>query len=407
MKQFKFIILFCFTGMTIFAQSVSYYIEEYNNPALTHMQRLEMLEIVQGYGETGLGEFYHNALKILNPKLPDLGNREDREAAEVSARIICQGLAAEKYTAAANDVWYLVQFFDVVKGINDGFVMQEALITMGQIGANNYLVNIVRWLDDMNTRETSDSESRRRIQRAVVGAISALEALHHPDGFRPVFFAHIGWYDPSIKAMASSAMINILEDPGEVISKMIQDPSNSPSIKLIALESMLRTNAPNESKAKVAAVALATGWNYSTSSLPGRRDLAEMRKSAIMTIGKLGAADNSVYTNLDKSYNNNFISTVTDYDEIRVTLETLSLIKTDEAVNLLLKYLRDLNHRRRTGSWGVLKERQSFNWVIAGLGASGTQSMDVRMLLSSIQRSQDYTGAEQNWARDALKQLGY
>jgi hypothetical protein len=207
--------------------------------------------------------------------------------------------------------------------------------------------------------------------------------------------------------MASSAMINILEDPGEVISKMIQDPSNSPSIKLIALESMLRTNAPNESKAKVAAVALATGWNYSTSSLPGRRDLAEMRKSAIMTIGKLGAADNSVYINLDKSYNNNFISTVPDYDEIRVTLETLSLIKTDEAVNLLLKYLRDLNHRRRTGSWGVSKERQSFNWVIAGLGASGTQSMDVRMLLTSIQRSQDYTGAEQNWARDALRQLGY
>ena len=247
-------------------------------------------------------------------------------------------------------------------------------------------------------------ETKRRVQRAVVGCINALEGLHDITGFRPVFFASTGWYDPAIKTIASVALPNIVDDPGDVIIEIIQDTSVIPPIKYEAWREMLRTRAPNESKAKVAAVALATGWYYSTANATWQKNLSEMRMSAIDTIRQYGVQDASVYANLEKSYSNNFINNVPNYDEIRKAISCLSVIKSDEAVQLLLKFLRELHARRRGGPWGN-KERQMLQWIIPGIGATQTTSQDVRLLLTTIQRSSDYTGAEQGWARDAIRQL--
>ena len=404
-KRIISISLLFFFGMTAYAQDMSYYSDEFNRPDSSFVERLEVLETIREARLTGIGGFYHDALKLLLLKNPDLKTREDREANDASARIICQALGAEKYGEAAPDLWQAVQFFDVIDDANQGLVMQDALTALGQVGGKEFLPHIILRLDDFNTQSIPDVESRRRVQRAVVGCINALEALHEAEGFRPVFFASIGWYDPAIKSMASVALPNIVDDPGDVISAIIQDSSNIPSVKYEAWREMLRTRAPNSSMAKVAAVALATGWNYSTPNVTFQRNLREMRMSAIDTIRIMGVADDSVYLDLEKSYSNNFINNVPDYDEIRKTLNCLSSAGSEQAVDLLLKFLRELNARRRSGPWGN-KERQMLQWVIPSIGATKTPSQDVRLLLSTIQRSSDYTGAEQGWARDALRELG-
>lgn len=408
MKRITIASLVFLAGMTIFAQSAdtSYYTEEYTKPTATFYDRLVVLETVRNAGLTGIGEFYHEALKFLMVKVPDIKTKEDKDAAAASARILCQGLGAEKYTAAVNDIWPVVQYFDVINDGNDGLAMQDALIALGQLEGKDFVPAVALRLDDFNSRMVSDVESKRRIQRGVAGAVNALENLHDAAGFRPVFFTSTGWYDPAIRAMASVALPNIVEDPGEIISGIIQDTSNNPRIKYEAWREMLRTRAPNDSKARVAATALATGWSYSTSTPEFQRNLREMRMSAIDTIRVMGVADNSVYTNLDRSFNGNFVNNVPNYDEIRKTLSCLSMVKTEEAVQLLLNYLRELHSRRRDGPWGN-KERQVLQLLIPALGATETQSPEVRMLLTTIQRSQDYTGNEQIWARDALRRLGY
>ena len=407
MKRIFLAFLLCFTGMAIFAQGtdMSYYANELNRPDASFVERQAVLETVRDAKLTGIGEFYQNALKLILLKTPDIKNKEDRDANDVSARIVCQGLGAEQYADAAADLWQAVQEFDVARDYNQGLVMQDALTALGQVGGKDYLPHIVLRLNNFNTQAISDVESKRRVQRAVVGCINALEALHDISGFRPVFFTSVGWYDPPIKTMASVALPNIVDDPSDVVIEIIQDLSNIPPIKYEAWRDMLRTKAPNASIAKVAAAALATGWTYSTSNVTYQTNLREMRKSAIDTIRQVGASDDSVYTNLGKSYSNNYINNVPDYDEINKTLNTLSALKTDQAVNLLLNFLRDLNARRRNGPWGQ-KERQLLQWIIPSIGATGTQSQEVRLLLTTIQRTSDYTSAEQGWARDALRQLG-
>ncbi|MCL2472922.1 MAG: hypothetical protein FWF26_04520 [Treponema sp.] len=407
MKRIFLAFLLCFTGMAIFAQGtdMSYYANELNRPDASFVERQAVLETVRDAKLTGIGEFYQNALKLILLKTPDIKNKEDRDANDVSARIVCQGLGSEQYADAAADLWQAVQEFDVARDYNQGLVMQDALTALGQVGGKDYLPHIVLRLNNFNTQAISDVESKRRVQRAVVGCINALEALHDISGFRPVFFTSVGWYDPPIKTMASVALPNIVDDPSDVVIEIIQDLSNIPPIKYEAWRDMLRTKAPNASIAKVAAAALATGWTYSTSNVTYQTNLRDMRKSAIDTIRQVGASDDSVYTNLGKSYSNNYINNVPDFDEINKTLNTLSALKTDQAVNLLLNFLRDLNARRRNGPWGQ-KERQLLQWIIPGIGATGTQSQEVRLLLTTIQRTSDYTSAEQGWARDALRQLG-
>ena len=405
MKQIITILLICLAGMSVLAQDMSYYNDEFNKADATFRDRVEVLRVIRDAKITATGGFYHNALKTVILKYPDIKTRDDRLDTEASAKIILAGLTAEKYTAAAPDLWQLIQITDVIDQINDGLLMQEALVTLGAVNGQQFVPQLVLRLKDFNTNSITDVETIRRVQRAVIGCVKALEALHHIDGFRPVFFVSTGWYDQATRRIASVALPNIVEDPGEVIIDIIRDPANIPSIKYEAWREMLRTKASDTSKAKVAAVALDTGWNYSTPNVTFQKNLREMRTSAINNIRTMGAADNSVYINLEKSYTNNFINTVPDYDEIRASINTLSALRSEESVNILLKFLRELHARRKSGPWNQ-KERQLLEWVIPAIGATKTNSMDVRLLLTTIQRSSDYTGNEQRWAQNAIRQLG-
>jgi hypothetical protein len=407
MKRIIIALILCAAGMTIFAQGtdLSYYTNDFKRSNGTFRERLAVLETVRNLNRTGIGDFYHDALKFFLTRLPEIRTREDRDTAEDSARLLCQELGAENYNAAASEIWELVQFFDVARDVNQGLVMHDALKALGQINAQVFVPHIVQRLTDFNTQRLTDVETRRRIQRGVSGSISALEALHDPSGFRPVFFASVGSYDTSIKALASVALPNIVEDPGEIIGAIIRDTSISPDVKYVAWQEMLRTNAPDSSKARVAAEALATGWNYSSSVPIQQRDLRSMRRSAINTIRHLGAADNSVYLNLERSYSGNFNSGAPDFEEIHDTLNALSALKTEEAVQLLLKFLRELHLRRRDGPWAQ-KERQVFQWILPLIGATRTQNEEMKLLLTTIQRTDSYTGTEQGWARSALNELG-
>jgi hypothetical protein len=405
MKRIIITVVLCFFGMTVFTQDMSYYTNQYMRQDGTFAERLIILESVRNAGLTGIGEFYHNALKFLLLRVPDIKTKTEQDAAEKSAVILCQGLGAEKYTNAALELWQTVTIFDVagVANANEGNAIQAALIALGQVNGRAFLPQIVQRLNNYNT-QTYRNEAKRRVQMAVIGCINAIEAFKDISGYRPVFFVYTGSYDPAVKQIAYNALPNITEDPGEVISVIIQDTSNNPFIKYEAWKEMLRTKAPNSSKAKVAVIALATGWNYSTSNKIFQSNLREMRKSAIDIIRQYGAADNSVYENMDKSYSNNFINKEPDYDEIMLTLNTLAALKSNEAVGLLLKYLRELHERRRNGAWGD-KERRIFQWVISCIEVTGTKSEDVKSLISSIERNSDYTPFEQGLARNALAKL--
>jgi len=404
MKRILISIILLFIAVFAFSQDMTALTNEYMRLDGTFSERLALLESVRDMQLTGIGEFYHNALKYLIARAPDIRTPSDRETVEKSAVILCEGLGAEKYTAAAGEIWQIAELFDVAGSTTDGNAMLTAITALGQIDAQAFVPQIVQRLNNFNAQPLTNPESRRRVQMVVVGCINALEALHDIRGYRPVFFASVGTYEPAIREIAAAALPNIVDDPGEVLIEVIRDTSSTPSVKLTAWYEMLKSRAPEASKARVAAAALEMGWRYSTNNQNYVSILREMRKSAIDTIRQYGVADDSVYTYLEFSYSRNFINNTPDYDEIMLTLNALTAIRTDEAVGLLYKFLQELHGRRRSGPWAN-KERQLYEWVVACLGRTGTQSIEVRILLGTIDRTASYTSQERAMARNALSEL--
>jgi len=393
--------------MTISSQDMSFFTSEYMASDGTFAERRGVLETVQGLGITGIGDFYHQALKLFLLKANDIKTSTEQADAEVSALILCRGLGAEKYTAAALELWQLVELYDVARPGNNGNVMQAALVAIGQVNGVNFVPHVALCLTNFNAQihTVSDADNRNKIQLAVRGCINALEALKDIRGYKPVFFASIGVYEIPIKQMASNALPNIVDDPANVLIEIIQSTTGNPPEQIAAYREIFRTKAPNLSKARVAAAALATGWDYITQNRIFLRTLNEMRKEALAAIGQYGVSDASVYSYLEKSYSNNFLNRSPDNDEVMIALNTLTALSTDESVGLLYKFLLELHGRRRSGPWAN-KERRYFEWIVGCIGKTGTQSTDVRYLLTTISTNTTYTSQERTMARNALTALG-
>jgi len=280
MKRCLFVIILCFAGMTAFSQTpeIDFYREYYFREDGNFNDRLLVLEDIRAAKITGIGSFYHDALKYLYYRGADVTSKQERAIMEQTGILLCDVLVEEKYADAADDIWKSVVLFDVVRDNNEGFAMQSALTALGKLGAKDYIPYVVQRLNQFNAMTLSDLETRRRVQRAVIGCVNTLELFHDIEGYKSVFFVSVGGYDKPIQDVAIAALPNIVDDPGEIIIAVIIDPSNNPRVKLAAWREMLRSKAPGDSRAKVAAVALSTGWSYSSSDINFQTNLREMRK---------------------------------------------------------------------------------------------------------------------------------
>ena len=156
MKRILLIVILFLTVMAVYSQDMTPYTNDYMRTDGTFAERLSVLESVRDAGITGIGEFYHNALKFLIVREPDIRTVTERNAAEKSAIILCQGLGAEKYTAAAGEIWQTVEIFDVAGATTDPLTMQTALIALGQVNAQDFVPHIVQRLNNFNTQSVTN-----------------------------------------------------------------------------------------------------------------------------------------------------------------------------------------------------------------------------------------------------------
>ena len=287
--------------------------------------------------------------------------------------------------------------------------MYEALVAIGQVGAKDYTPHLVSLLDGFNARATTNAELKAQIQRVVPGIINSLEVLREPNGVKPILIASAGWFDTDVKAIATAALLDLMEALGEVIGDIVntimRDPFNSSNIKYTAWKELLESRAPDSAKSKVAAAALEASYSSIGLTAEAQNLLRFMRFSAIDTIRLMGVEDDSVYPYLERTYREAFETSNRDFESIIKVIEALSAVKTDEAVDLLTLFLRGINTRRHSGPWGN-SERDIMRVLIQAITNTGTQSTPAIQLLRVIQNSSNYTGAEQGWARTALTQLG-
>jgi cellobiose-specific phosphotransferase system component IIA len=360
--------------------------------ALTNSEQLAILQNVEELNITGAGEFYAGALRRLVTGYQNIRDVTERSAADEQAVLLARLLGDEKYSAAAPDLWRMVESFQ------DPLVKAEALMSLGKIRAADFLPQVIKVLADLNTTSTPDLLTGERI---AFGAIIALEKYQDPSGYLPVYFASVGWYSDRIKSQARKSLPLILADPTEPMTQVIQSSGSDYQTKLAALQTIEDSGVANSAKAGVAVAALAEGHRASTNVVAQRTALNQMRKLAISMINRYGTEDEAAYPLLERSYKQFAERNDGDRDEALDAIVTLAALGTDESARRLSSFLMTINQKLQSGTH-TRKDEDLVREIIPALGRTGRPI--ARPALSSV-TALNWTEAVKNLAREALQNI--
>jgi hypothetical protein len=390
MKRLITIFLLVIVATLGFAGSEELEIYSYlYNGASSISDQLGILQTVVELKPSGAGEFYAGALHKVVLDYRNIKNITEKTNADELVLILSEQLGNEKYTAAATDLWRVVESFA------DPLVKAQALMALGKIRATAFLPQVIKVLLDLNA---SPAKDRLTGERIAFGAIISLEKYGDISGYLPVYFASTGWYSDRIKSQAVKTLAVISSDPTEPMTQVIRGSGYDYPTKLVALQTEEASGASNQSKAAVALAAYTEGWRASTSDPALRMALLRMRLTAMDMIKRYGATDDSVYRLLDRSYKE---GSETDREESLNAIDILATLKTDEAVTQLNSYLMTLNTKMQSGTLNT-KDRVMVRTVIPALGR--TKSTKAGIVLRSV-ISLNWEEGVKNLAREALKEI--
>jgi hypothetical protein len=393
MKTFIFNVFVFFTVFALFGQTTGLdtWTEIYNGESTISGQLLT-LQMVAKQGAADSGPFFAAALSRLLRQYPTLRRPSDLAAADECAMVIARELGALKYVEAGPDIWKGVETF------SNPLVKSELVIALGKAGALRYLPQVVQLLTDHNTNIPSEQDVQIRDSRVAYGAIISLENFGDISGYLPVFFAANGWYDSRIKTQAAASLSAITKDPTDPLLQVLQSPGYSYSIKYVALQAEDASQAPEASKARVAAVALAEGWRAATANIHQRNELAQIRKFSIDMIRRYGIEDdNTVYVNLARCYREGI-----DINEKLDAIDALSAIATNQAAALLNSFILAIHQRRQSNAL-TREDDQLIRSLITALGA--TKRSVGKTSLTMVQQSPAWTNTIRSLAAVALEDL--
>jgi hypothetical protein len=387
MKRVTILGFFFLFAFHVFAtESIDVYTFLYEQAA-SPQERLAILKSLSDQGVDGAGPLYAQALSQLLQEYPSLKTTADRDAADQSARLLAQLLGNSKYTAAAGDLWRVVENF------SNPLVKADALIAMGKLRHPDYAEHIEKLLYSLNLKPATDPEAGEKI---AYGAILALEKYQQPSGYLPVFFAATGWYNKRIREQAEKSLQYILENPENPLSELIKSSAYTYDLKLSALQRMEASKAASDAKARVAVVALAEGWRSATMDVKQRVQLGNIRKLAIEMLRRYQTMDTTVLPLLERSYKEGI-----DLEEKLGSIAALATIGTDDAARLLSNFLLALNAKRKANNI-TQEDEQLVRAVIPALGATGKAV--ARPALQAVEY-QEWTNYVKSLAQDALKQI--
>jgi hypothetical protein len=391
----KLLILCLITTVAVLGFAGSEELELYTylySGALSHEEQLALLQGMNDLQISGAGEFYAKALTRLVTEYPNVAGTAEKGYANEQAILLSTLVGEENYTAAAGDLWRVVDSF------SEPLVKAEALMSLGKIRASAFLPQVIKVLQNINRAPGPD---RLNDERIAFGAIIALEKYQDISGYLEVYFASIGWYSDRIKNQAQKSLAVISSDPTQPMIELMKSSGYNYAVKLGALQSTDASSASNDSKSAVAVAALSEGWRSSTTDVRLRGQLNSMRKLAMRMIRDYGSSDSAVYPLLDRSYKQFSERNDGDRDEALDAITTLRTLATDDAVKQLSVFLMMINAKRQSGTL-TRKDEDLVREIIPAIGAA--KRPVGRPALNSV-IALDWTPAVKTLAQEALRNI--
>lgn len=285
--------------------------------------------------------------------------------------------------------------YDIVKLTDDPLLKADAIVALGNMRADKYLDDIAFILKNKNMRPlegSSDAEAEAKVAYSCVAALDRFKAI---EGYSPVFFASVGWYDQRVRFFADKVLKTIVENPVESLIPIIINGSTKDKEK--ALKEVATCKAPREDKNRAAREALNQGFVNLPENLNDGLTLTAIRKDAIKVLYANKSKDVEDVHLLAQSVTKGY-----DFEEKVYGIRTLAVNNTDEAIEALSKVLGDFNQRNVDGIGITYEEEDIVREIIDALGTSGKQS--ALAVLTEVQFS-GYTNAIIRKAKEAISEL--
>lgn len=288
--------------------------------------------------------------------------------------------------------------FQVYLNHGDALLQSECITSLGNMRATQYVDDIAYILHTKNQRPlegTNSSDNIDHENRVAFAAISALDRFKHIDGYSPVFFASIGWYNQRVRHFADKVLLTIIDNPVDALVPILVNGDFKSKEK--AITQVDKCKAPAEDKIIAAREGLIQGHDNIPETIREGIVLTSLRKKAMDVTRKNNSNNISDIPYLVKSLKNGV-----DLEERILAMKALAVNKSDKAIEVLSATLLEYNDRNASGFGINYLEEDVVRELIDTLGTCG--SSNAEFVLTSVMFS-GYPDGIVRKAKKALKEL--
>ena len=345
-------------------------------------------EIIQNIVEQNSAEY----ISLLSDALAGLVTQDepvstgDGVVEEKMMKLIIQELGELKAVEAAPIL------YEVVEKMSDPFMRSDAIVALGRSGAKEFADEIALILRNLNLYRGQKIEGEYAI---AYSCIDALERLKESVGFEPVFLAIDSGYSKKISEMASEALLVIMDDPTEILVRIITE-HESYRVKPLALVHGERSKASPDNKYRLALESLKQSMTHHPNNPAEEAELRNLRQTALVMFEKLEVHDPAAVPFIRSILDENL-----DMNETIQAIISLQVIGGDEAAALLTEYLKKYNDKQESG---VIAQRDEFRFIIGAIQALG--AMKAQTAVAELVRAQFlFSGSISTAAKKAIEEM--
>ena len=382
--------LLCLTVGSVFANEVTAVWERIYRQSVSDDQRYAvMLKIMELKNKDFAPLISESLEKLFTSKIESADITKTRTKIAL-AKLLIQELGNLR---SADDAQLVGNVYLDVK---DPFLKSDAAVALGKMRATDYAEKLSLDLTAINISPDQANPGPKEI--LAYGLVQSLELMHSSIGFKPAFFASIGWYSNvrQVKDIARSAVKTMIEDPSPQLREIIVTDTDY-SHKISALDATTDTNAPAASKNDIARIALGQGLNAHENDPQKKRQLAELRgKSIKILVANQDKAPETV------SLYRRILEEKFSVDESLIAFVGLGRNASKDAVTLLIEKMTEYNERQKAKKNTSDDDRKIIMQIIQSL--KDTKSPEAKNVLITATFS-DHDGTVTRTAQAAADSL--
>lgn len=285
------------------------------------------------------------------------------------SKLVIKKLGDLKATNSASDI------YEVYLNNRDPLLQAECLLSLGNMRAVDYIDEISYILHTKNQRPLVGAYTSFEIaseSKVAFAAISALDRFRDIDGYSPVLFASIGWYNQRVRNYADKVLLTITENPIDALIPIIVNGDLDSKEK--AITEVSECNAPASDKIIAAREALKQGHDNDAVTIQDKMILTSIRKKALYTTwsNRSNAPEDIPY--LTKSLRKGV-----DLEESIYAIKALSINSSEGALEAIISALQEYNTRYVDGIRINYLEEDIIRELIDTLGDVGDKRAEIAL----------------------------